>query len=109
MLICTCLWEDIYWEDMGLSYLQRESYSLSVRIVFLLKIKKLRIFSFLQRNYREIQAKILSRRFKEIASKNHIKFSFQIIPFLRFCFPSKHNFVSERQTLVINLVSTISP
>ena len=52
-------------------------YSLSVGIVFLLKIKKLRIFSFLQKNYREIQAKILSHGFKETGFKTISYFLFR--------------------------------
>lgn len=52
-------------------------YSLSAGVVFLLKIKKLRIFSFLQKNYREIQAKILSHRFKETGFKTISYFLFR--------------------------------
>lgn len=77
MFICICLWEDVSYKDKWISCLQRESYSLSVGIVFLLKIKKLRIFSFLQKNYREIQAKRLSHRFKETASKTISNFLFR--------------------------------
>lgn len=64
----TCLWKDIFYKEVRLSYLQKVIPSIGI-VFFFLKSKKLRIFSFLQRNYREIQAKILSHRFKEIASK----------------------------------------